>query len=369
MVKYRHFRSRNSSTAKMTIREDVYPLYWYFAYERFMIYKRRLEGLPPPWTDDEILRTYKFCNTFRYTDRVSQDLIRLIVLRRGLPHSAAPELSYCDYKSQSERFSCEQPPAVLATTQYISERFGDDVFRVVFFRFFSRTETYLHVCKALGRAPQILDLETDALTHVLDDLAESGQKLYTAAFILCASNRYGHQKKHRNHIELFREMFLQENFSEFALGCKNMKELAERLETFPMIGPFMAYQIANDLCYLPQVNIDPNSFTIAGPGALRGIKKAFVEHNGLTPAEVIQWMRGNQETEFKKYGYDFYEQAGEWLGLVDCQGLFCELDKYCRVFRPDLGSGRARIKQKFRPQNKPTRLKPLGGDLDYFAKA
>ena len=33
----------------------VYDTYWRFAAERQRVFFRRLEGLPPPWTDDPIL--------------------------------------------------------------------------------------------------------------------------------------------------------------------------------------------------------------------------------------------------------------------------------------------------------------------------
>src|SRR5262249_48644880 len=43
------------------------------------------------------------------------------------------------------------------------------------------------------------------------------------------------------------------------------------------------------------------------------------------------------------------------LQLIDCQNLFCEVDKYARVRHPDVGgaSGRTRIKQRFRAHPDP----------------
>jgi hypothetical protein len=42
---------------------------------------------------------------------------------------------------------------------------------------------------------------------------------------------------------------------------------------------------------------------------------------------------------------------GRPLQLIDCQNLFCEVDKYARVAHPDIAghSGRTRIKQRFAP--------------------
>lgn len=60
-------------------RQEVYDAYWRFAAERNAIFMKRVAGEPPPWTDDLILQRFKFCNTFRAADRVSQYLIREVI--------------------------------------------------------------------------------------------------------------------------------------------------------------------------------------------------------------------------------------------------------------------------------------------------
>ena len=39
--------------------------------ERHAIYLKRFIGEPHPWTDDEILQTYSFCNVYRELDKVT----------------------------------------------------------------------------------------------------------------------------------------------------------------------------------------------------------------------------------------------------------------------------------------------------------
>ena len=43
------------------------------------------------------------------------------------------------------------------------------------------------------------------------------------------------------------------------------------------------------------------------------------------------------------------------MQLIDCQNLFCEVDKYARVAHPEAAglTGRTRIKQKFAAQAQP----------------
>ena len=65
----------------MIKRQEVYDLYWYFAYERQNIFLKKKEGLNPPYTEDKILQEYKFCNSYRVNDRVS--LLRFVPHGKG----------------------------------------------------------------------------------------------------------------------------------------------------------------------------------------------------------------------------------------------------------------------------------------------
>jgi hypothetical protein len=62
-----------------------------------------------------------------------------------------------------------------------------------------------------------------------------------------------------------------------------------------------------------------------------------------------------QESEFEARGIPFQSLWGRRLQLIDCQNLFCEVDKYARVAHPQVRgiSGRSRIKQRFTPVGQP----------------
>jgi hypothetical protein len=57
-----------------------------------------------------------------------------------------------------------------------------------------------------------------------------------------------------------------------------------------------------------------------------------------------------QQIEFERLGIEFKSLWGRPLQLIDCQNLFCEVDKYARHAHPDVVgiTGRTRIKQVFR---------------------
>jgi hypothetical protein len=297
-------------------RHKIYDLYWLFAARRQAVYEARVAGLPAPWTNDSILQEFKFCNVFRAADRVSQYLIRRI--------------AYAESK----------------------ETTADKLFQIVAFRTFSNTSTWDDLNKHLGHAPRISDLESGAFERALDKIKGERGGLYTGAFILCANKAFGADEKHKNHAALFKHMFIEKNAANRIKGASSLEALVKFLASFPLMGPFMSYQTAIDLNYSDLLDFDEDDFTQAGPGALRGIKKAFTELGAYEPSDVIREMVETQEKEFSRLELKFGGLWGRRLHAIDCQGLFCELDKYCRQAAPQLPSNRSRIKTRFSPTSK-----------------
>lgn len=301
-------------------RRGIYELYWHFASERQRAYMRRVAGESQPWTDDPILQTYKFCNVYRAADRVSQYMIREVCYH---DESCAPD---------------------------------DRLFQIVAFRTFSKIETWRSVRSFLGRYPTLDDLADGSFTEALNRAKAENGGLYTGAFILCATDAYGQSLKHLNHVELFRHMFLAEGLGERLLDARSLRDVYNLLHAYPLMGDFMSYQTTIDLNYSDLINFSENEFTQAGPGALRGIKKVFESLGDYTPAETIQWMVANQAREFEGLGLPFAGLWGRPLHAIDCQGLFCETDKYCREAAPELASARKRIKARFSVTPEPMKL-------------
>ena len=294
------------------IRKGVYELYWTFASRRQAAFEARLAGLRQPWTTDPILQVYKFCNVFRAADRVSQFMIR--------------DVAYGHDAETSAR---------------------DRVFQITAFRTFSNIATWETITEELGGAPRLEHLRSGAFERVLDRAKARNGGLYTGAFILCANKAFGFDEKHRNHVALFKHMFLENACAERVLQAPSLEAVVGLLQTFPLMGPFMAYQTAIDLNYSELLNFSENDYIQAGPGALRGLKKAFIDLGDFSPSDTILWMVDCQEEEFRRLELPFHGLFGRALHGIDCQGLFCELDKYCREAVPGLVSARSRIKAKY----------------------
>ena len=220
-------------------RRRIFDLYWHFAAERQQVFERRVAGMAAPWTSDEILRTYKFCNVYRAADRVSQYLIREVIFGRDV------------------------------------RTWADRAFQIVAFRTFSKIETWDVLRTFLGHSPTLSDLRDGRFTRALEHAKRKNGRLYTGAFILCAADAYGKALKHLNHVELFRHMFLRDQLGNRLADANSLRSVYNLLHRYPLMGDFMSYQIAIDLNYSEAMTFSENDFTQPGPGALRGIRKVF----------------------------------------------------------------------------------------------
>jgi hypothetical protein len=232
----------------------------------------------------------------------------------------------------------------------------DRLFQITAFRTFSKTATWQAVRDILGRYPVLDDLADGSFTSALDQARQRNGGLYTGAFILCATDAYGQSAKHRNHVELFRHMFLHDRLGARLAEAGSLRAVYDLLHGYPLMGDFMSYQTAIDLNYSAVLGFSENDFTQPGPGALRGIRKCFTDPGDYTPAEIVLWMTERQDQEFTRLGLPFVGLWGRPLHAIDCQGLFCETDKYCREAAPELASARTRIKARYTPTPEPIRL-------------
>lgn len=297
----------------MKIRQQIYDTYWITAAERQEIFFKKYYGALPPYTADHIYQNYKFCNVYRASDRVSQFLIRNIIY--------------------SDKFTEK-----------------DILFRVFLFRLMNKIDTWIALEAKLGSV-NLYSFDFDNYSIILEEI-RAAAPIYGNAFILCANKAFGFDKKHQNHLALLEQVFKKTNFANDLLKSRTLKDLFEKLRSLPLIGNFMAYQIAIDFNYSEVFNFDENDFTIAGPGAVRGIHKCFIDTEGRSSEYIIKFMVEKQKKEFERLGIDFKSLWGRPMHAIDCQGWFCETDKYSRVRFPELKSNRVRIKSTFKPTQK-----------------
>ena len=216
----------------MKKRKEVYDLYWYFACERQNIFLKKINNENPPWTNDKILQEYKFCNSYRVNDRVSQYLLKNVIYN-------------------GKKYSNE-----------------DMLFRILLFKLFNKESTWELLLKNF----EDITLKTFNIkeySNILEHAISNGIKIYNDAYISCANKAFGYDRKHDNHLALLNKMFNEDKIQDKIVKCKTMKEAFNIIKSYPLIGNFMAYQLVTDINYSEVVNWREDEFTIAGPGSIR----------------------------------------------------------------------------------------------------
>src|ERR1051326_5948765 len=261
-----HKRRVNAALSTRTLRispgrvlraTPVLDTYWRFASERHSVFLRRLSAAPPPWTMDPVMQTHRFTNAFRASDRVSQYLIRHVL------YDAAHDPS-------------------------------DLFFRTTLFRFFNRATTWESLVAAVGE-PSWAAFRIEAYDAVLSNLLARGSRIYSAAYIM-PSPRFGHARKHRNHLSLLAHL-LDTGVVERIRTADSLATVFHILQSYSSFGPFLAFQLAIDLNYSTLTPFSEMDFVVPGPGARDGIRKCFVDTAGLCDADVIRAISDMADTE------------------------------------------------------------------------
>ncbi|NQU22355.1 MAG: hypothetical protein HQ567_13830 [Candidatus Nealsonbacteria bacterium] len=313
LVDAKDIRSR-WSPAQPTVAFDTY---WRFAAERQAIFFRRMEQSEGPWTEDPILQRHKFTNVYRVSDRVSQFLIKHVIYEGD---STADEL----------------------------------FFRIMLFKLFNKIDTWALLqreCGPIGYTNYSFKEYGSVLSHAMN----RGERIYSAAYIMPGGRRFfGHARKHQNHLRLL-EAMMKDGVAGTISRATRMADAFDVLVSYPTIGNFLAYQFVTDINYSTLTSFSEMEFVMPGPGASDGIRKCFASLGGVTEPEIILLMAQRQDEEFERLGVQFQRLGNRRLQLIDCQNLFCEVDKYSRLAHPELNTPgrRTRIKQVFRQNPEP----------------
>jgi len=300
----------------------AFKSYWKFATERQNVFYRAVAKNQANRTTDKIIGTYKFTNAFRASDRVSQYLIKDVIYAR----KDSPE---------------------------------DTFFRILLFKLFNKIETW-QLLENTFEDITINNFSVAKFNKVLNKAMESKATIYSAAYIIPSGSaaKYKGVRKHQFHLELLASLIKGQFFHKIQ-DANTLMEVYHSFLDIESFGKFLSYQYTIDFNYSEHINFSENEFVVPGPGAKNGIRKCFKDLGDYDEVDVIRMMTEEQNMYFDKLGLDFQNLWGRDLHLIDCQNLFCETDKYCRVAHPDIAgiSKRTKIKQRYTP---------TPSSIDYF---
>lgn len=312
-------------------------LFWYWIAERHRIFLKRQAGEPKPWTDDAILRDYKFTNPFRENDRGT------VWLRENFiePHRKVTHSSLC----AATRRVGGGYPCDCGMEDWTLTRLA---FNICWYRMFNWWGTG----KLLGYQTKPFRDHRESIIERLNVELRNGRQVFTGAHIVYSPP--GEPK-----IDAI--VSVCDDLWDLCVGplvglarkTRRMEPVYNLLRTVHCVGGFMAYEIVTDLRHTPILEdaTDILSWANPGPGAKRGLRRLGLPH---TPdAKAIESMRSLLEHS-KHLGrnspYDeFYREryAGDVLNSIefemrDIEHSLCEFDKYMRV-RSEEGEPRSKF--------------------------
>jgi len=269
-----------------------------FVEARHSVFQARADGKPKPWTDDEILQSYRFCNVYRELDTVTQ----WISDNWREPHADHPDLWFA-----------------MAVARWVNW-----------------PETLAEIGFPLPWNPK-------KFIAALAKRKAMGEKVWTGAYMIGTQGNAMDKP-------LFIAQGVLQPLWDARISLRPRKGMT--LETFarPIIntknqGTFMVGQIVADIKYVEPLRSAPDwaTWAVSGPGSRRGLNRVVGRDldkgwNDKVFHETLLVLRNFLNSAKVPWMEDFHAQ--------DVQNCLCEFDKYERV---RLGEGKPRSRYPGRP--------------------
>lgn len=311
-------------TANPTIDPEIFRYLYQWIVERYAIHLRKdVEHLPAPWTDDKILRKFRFTNVRREHDKETKWTIQNI----------------CSLTEQDMSWMSKMCNLIL-------------------FRMFNKSET----CKNFMPINFDEGVNWGQITQYFSTVPKS-YNCFTNAFYASGLKgscyrAIGYPSKHAAQLNgvtgelavirtVEQNIYQNTQLLQKLRGSHTAKEFFDALREIPGVHDFLAYQIFVDYTYCAESPWSENEFTVAGVGCQKGLSMLFTDYDGMTYEEALFWMRDNWDDLCQKYGIDWdpdklfcdLPDYDRYMNVMSLENCMCELSKYVRAI---YGIGRPR---------------------------
>lgn len=257
-----------------------------FMCERHKIFIKKNSGFSKPWTNDDILQKYRFCNVYRELDTETKWLA-------------------AEWRCRNHK---------------------DFWFAALVFRFINWHETANDL-----RWP--IPWDPERFIRILDERKAAGKKVYSGAYMI---STHGVREPKSTYLARSLSIIWDRREELRPRPDDTCSSFYERILQCFDLGSFLAAQVVADVKYHPTLSHanDFDTFVAPGPGSKRGLNRVF-ERDPKTPFKGADWY-----VEFYELFATMRILCKDLLPPVhaqDLQNCLCEFDKYERV---RLGEGR-----------------------------
>lgn len=251
---------------------------------------KRAAGAPPPWTDDPILRDFRFCNIRREDDRVT----KWLTSNWTGPHAEDQHLWFA-----------------------------------------MTVARHLNLIDALAELGYPVPWNAKRFLKVVRGRMGAGLTAYNAAYMIRAgkteTDKAGYLVE-----QVFRPLWRRREKVRPAVG-DTLESFHTRLQGEFGLGSFMAAQVLCDVSYRPPLlyATDWDTFAASGPGSRRGLNRVLGRET-KEPWSEEDW-RAELSTLRERLTPLLAAKGLPHLHARNVQNVLCEYDKYLRT---KLGEGR-----------------------------
>ena len=326
-------------SVKLRIDPETGKTFWDMYFENMVErqniwYKRVVEGLSKPWTDDEIMRTYHFTNVDRKLDRMTLFYIDNVLTK--------------------------------LEDNYESKKFL--ILNTFIFRLFLRVETW----ESMGYIyPETWEEDWERAKEGVRKRRADGETIFTDAYFVndlksANPDKANSSNKVENAICLIQYIIDNlEEIADFVFDTdNNMESVVNYLTRIPAIGLFNAYENCLDFAMVKQMTeIDFVYWTAdywinVGPGCKKGIDYIFENKGNMTYENIVFFVMSVYKSEFKRLGLEYkYQDGTKELDGRCIEGWFCESQKWFNYYCNERGYDFAKGKRPKKKMNLRTKDK------------
>jgi hypothetical protein len=328
-VGIRQYRDMYYPSTDMEVCEKNIDDFFKFIYERHMVWRRRfIEKLPQEkWTENLILKNYKYTNVYRELDRGTLWYLTNI---------AEPFKKKYDESEHSRQMIRNE-----------GELFKQLVWETVLYRLCNRIETF----ERIG-LPDLKTYNHDELHNSfwekMHEIELDGKAVMTSAHLTCPTT-FG-KTKVEGYIEAINDLHKKlDGLVEEIRKCKTSEQVFNELKSIHCVGNFIAYEVLCDLMYTLSIGYSGKPFVEddwanVGPGAFEGIRLLYPSTTGKRNiyARMVQ-LRDEQDIHFKRLGitFPYYEKFTK--GHLSLRSLEHDLCEYSKFWLHNRGLGKQRM--------------------------
>lgn len=299
-------------------------------------YRRFVLRLPQEeWAEDPVIKVARFTNVYRELDRGTQFGVEEVLEADRPPHLAlAHSITY---------------------------------------RMFNRIETYFDLSALVDDAYVGDELAFQCMSQLLDERLERKEKVFTGAYMCVSTPDFGYPTRGGNYAHMllqFYDCLSNRVYPVLASPLGTLRNIYDAFDAVPGVGAFMAYQLCLDLMYpLRRLSggkvamfADPDSWTKAGPGCIRGLEILGVKGPDNTLVRAMRSLHAKHVDELHPRGFKWLRDdrgSTRALSLANIENCFCEFSKWCRMAEG------GHVKTKWSPR-KPGEWEPRCLTLPYY---